>query len=75
MSGLVERARSARRLPSPAAAKAIRIDAAVSQAELAAELGVHRMTVLRWEDGSRRPRGQLLMAYVALLDQLREACG
>lgn len=73
MSGLLERARSAHRLPEPLVAKEIRVAAAISQAEMAAELGVHRMTVVRWEDGSRRPRGDLLVAYVALLDQLKAA--
>jgi DNA-binding transcriptional regulator YiaG len=72
MSGLLERARSAHRLPPPRVARAIRMAAGISQGELAAELKVHRVTVARWEDGARRPRGDLLVAYVALLDQLRE---
>jgi DNA-binding transcriptional regulator YiaG len=73
MSALLERVRTASRLPSPTVARAIRVGAGVSQAELAAELGVHRVTVARWEDGTRSPRGELRAKYVYLLDQLRKA--
>jgi DNA-binding transcriptional regulator YiaG len=72
MSQLVDQVRLARRLPSPRIARAIREEAGVSQVALAAELGVHRVTLVRWESGTRRPRGKTLAAYVALLDQLRE---
>ena len=70
MSDLIERARSARRLPAPSAARAIRVAAGATQQEVAGKLGVHRVTVARWEYGARRPRGELLVAYVMLLDQL-----
>jgi transcriptional regulator with XRE-family HTH domain len=66
--------RQARRLPPPDLAKAIRAAAGVSQQRLADELGVHRVSVARWELGQRRPRGRLLHAYADLLDALqREA--
>jgi DNA-binding transcriptional regulator YiaG len=39
---------------------------------MAGELGVHRVTVARWEAGRRRPRGRLLNAYVTLLDALQQ---
>jgi DNA-binding transcriptional regulator YiaG len=68
---LVEEARQARRLPTPELARAIRRNADVSQERMANELGVHRVTVARWEAGQRRPRGQLLQAYAALLDALQ----
>jgi transcriptional regulator with XRE-family HTH domain len=71
--GLVERVRAARRLPSPVAARAIRIDAGVTQRELANELGVDRVTVARWELSERTPRGELRLRYAQLLEQLREA--
>uniref|UniRef100_A0A6H2A1T1 Putative DNA binding, helix-turn-helix domain containing protein n=1 Tax=viral metagenome TaxID=1070528 RepID=A0A6H2A1T1_9ZZZZ len=35
--------------------KAIRAEQTVAQ--FAAALGVHRLTVYRWEDGSRQPKG------------------
>lgn len=70
MSGLIEQVRLVRRLPAPSVAKAIREAAGVSASAVADELGVHRMTVCRWEDGSRRPHGDLLRHYVELLDAL-----
>jgi DNA-binding transcriptional regulator YiaG len=67
---LIDEIRTRRRAPLPAYAKAVRVNAQVSQDRLAQELGVHRVTVARWEDGSRRPTGALLVAYLDLLDQL-----
>jgi DNA-binding transcriptional regulator YiaG len=75
VTALLERVRARRRTPAPAVAKAIRAAAGVSQQELANELGVHRVTVARWEDGTRRPGGAVLEQYVQLLDQLRDAVG
>lgn len=60
-----------RSLPPPQRRKAIREAAGVSQERLAQELDVHRVTVARWEHGSRSPRGELLARYVRLLDQLQ----
>lgn len=71
MSQLMERLRSRPQLPSPAAARAIREAAEISQQALAEELGVHRVTVARWEAGQRRPRGSRRVAYAGLLEQLR----
>jgi DNA-binding transcriptional regulator YiaG len=53
-------------------ARAIRESAGVSQARLAAELGVHRMTVVRWESGARSPRSDQRAAYAALLAELQK---
>jgi DNA-binding transcriptional regulator YiaG len=61
----------ARRLPRPAMARAIRLEARVSQTRMARELGVDRVTLARWENGSRTPQGELLGRYVDLLDRLR----
>jgi len=62
-------------LPPRDVAKEIREAAGVSQNRMAEELAVHRSTVLRWEQGLRRPRGRLLVAYSELLQSLREAVG
>jgi len=70
MSGLIDELRE-RRLPPPADARAIRLAAGVSQERLAAELGVHRVTVYRWEFGQRLPRGPQREAYAKLLSALR----
>ena len=73
MSALLEEMRARPRPPIPEVARAIRRAAGVSQSRLAAELGVHPVTVARWEGGTRRPQGETLRAWVDLLDQLREA--
>lgn len=71
MSGLLQDARIAARLPTPALAREIRRAAGVSRQQLADELSVHTVTVARWERGTRTPRGQLRVAYARLLAQLR----
>jgi DNA-binding transcriptional regulator YiaG len=73
--GLLEKVRTARRLPPPAVAKAIRDAAGVTQQELADELNVNRVTVARWELGERVPRGAMRLAYTELLEELREVAG
>jgi len=60
-----------RRLPVPAMRRAIRLDAGLTQADVAETMGVHRESVARWEAGARTPRGRTLVAYVDLLDELR----
>lgn len=68
---LTDEVRLAKRLPPPATARMIRLAAGVSQERLAQELGVHRMTILRWENGTRRPRGLARAAYVQVLSDLQ----
>ncbi|MEV6817918.1 helix-turn-helix domain-containing protein [Nocardiopsis dassonvillei] len=67
---LLREVRVSRRLPLPEEARAIRERAGVSQTRLAEELGVHRITVGRWESGTREPRGALRAAYTRLLLRL-----
>jgi DNA-binding transcriptional regulator YiaG len=73
MSGLVAEVREARSLPRPNVARAIRVTAGVSKARLGAELGVHELTVHRWEAGTHSPRGATRLAYIRLLNELDEA--
>ncbi len=51
-------------------ARAIRLAARVSQAELAAELGCSRASISRWEAGRRVPRGRVAVRYLHLLHRL-----
>lgn len=67
MSELLEEVRESLALPSADVARQIREAAGVSQARLAAELGVHELTVKRWESGARTPHGDLRRAYGRLL--------
>jgi DNA-binding transcriptional regulator YiaG len=70
---LVEKVRAAQ-LPPPAVRRRIRCDAGVTLAEMAAELNVTPVTVLRWEQGTE-PRRDRAIAYRGLLDALREVSG
>jgi len=70
MTSLLDEVRESLSLPGPAAARQIREAAGVSQARLAAELGVHELTVYRWEAGARTPRGELRRSYSRLLAEL-----
>ena len=71
MENLIDQVRVWRRLPAPAACRAIRLGAGVSQECLACEIGVHRVTVARWECGARKPRGRLLRRSVEVLEMLQ----
>jgi DNA-binding transcriptional regulator YiaG len=73
MGSLADEVRSKPKLPVPAVRKAIRDKAEVPQDRMAQELGVHRVTFLRWERGDRTPRGAHLSAYARLLRELDEA--
>jgi transcriptional regulator with XRE-family HTH domain len=62
-----------RRLPPPMLCRAIRREAGVTQDRVASELGVNRVSVARWEGGSRRPRGEVRGRYAQLLRDLQTA--
>jgi DNA-binding XRE family transcriptional regulator len=68
---LIEEVR-ARQLPSVNMRRAIRIAAGVSQTRMAAELEVHRLTFVRWENGTHEPRGDSAERYARLLAQLQQ---
>ena len=70
MSALLEEVRESLALPGPDIRRQIREAAGVSQDRLAAELGVHKLTVHRWESGTRTPQGDLRRAYGRLLAEL-----
>jgi transcriptional regulator with XRE-family HTH domain len=69
MSHLAEEV-SASRLPRPVTRRDIRLAAGVSQARLADELGINRVSLARYECGMREPQGELRKAYAALLREL-----
>jgi transcriptional regulator with XRE-family HTH domain len=62
----------ARQLPSAKTRRAIRLAAGVSQLRMAAELGVHRTTFIRWENGRQDPRGGSRERYAKLLAGLQQ---
>lgn len=62
-----------RELPTPALRRDIRARAGLSQAQLADAIGVDRVTVSRWEAGTRTPRGRHLTEYLEALNELASA--
>lgn len=54
-------------LPSATAAREVRIAAGLSQQTAAAQIGVHRMTLNRWETGEREPLALLRDRYADAL--------
>jgi DNA-binding transcriptional regulator YiaG len=72
MAALIAEVLAAKALPGPSLAREIRRSAGVSRHRLAEELGVHEITVARWETGKRVPRGELRLRYGQLLAALRE---
>ena len=67
---LLARAETRQQFADPTQWKALRERAGLTQRELADVLQVDRVTVSRWETASRRPRGHLLDAYLAVLRRL-----
>ncbi len=56
-----------RQLPPPAVARRLRIAGRLTQRELAATIGVHRVSLARWEAGRVAPRGATAARYGAAL--------
>ncbi|ELS55688.1 sigma factor-like helix-turn-helix DNA-binding protein [Streptomyces viridochromogenes] len=59
-------------LPPPEERRRLREAGALTQAQVAARVGVTRETVCAWESGRTTPRGRRREAYVRLLDSLAE---
>ncbi|WP_217245396.1 helix-turn-helix domain-containing protein [Streptomyces sp. AC602_WCS936] len=59
-------------LPPPKARRRLRESASLTQAQLAARVGVTRETVRAWESGRTTPRGRKREAYAKLLNTLAE---
>jgi DNA-binding XRE family transcriptional regulator len=70
MDGCLAERLAAGRLPLSATRRTIRIDSGATLRDVATELHVSPMTVLRWEQGKTEPRLDHAIAYRALLDQL-----
>lgn len=63
-----------RRLPDLPQRRRARRDGGLTQAELAALVGVSRVSIARWESGVCAPRGPLRERYAAALVELLR-CG
>lgn len=62
-------------LPAPARRKQIRVNARVTHQRVAEELGVHRITVLRWEKGASEPGPRVRARYAELLCAMERVGG
>lgn len=63
----LERAELRRRLPEPALRAHLRRVRGLTRQQVADVLGVHRVTVSRWEAGTREPADDLLPDYLRVL--------
>jgi transcriptional regulator with XRE-family HTH domain len=68
----LEGAKLRQALPAPRVRRLLREQAGLSQADVAAVLGVAEPTVSRWESGRRYPRRPALDNYAQLLERLRK---
>jgi DNA-binding XRE family transcriptional regulator len=59
-----------KRLPAVPMRRAVREAAGVSQARMARELRVHRITLIRWENGTCEPKDEAAERYARLLADL-----
>jgi DNA-binding transcriptional regulator YiaG len=59
-----------RALVASGAARAARIGAGLSLAEMGESVGVAHVTILRWERGDRIPHGAPALRYLAVIDEL-----
>lgn len=60
-----------RRLAEQGVARALRLEAGLSLAEMAAAVGgVDRTTIHKWERCVRRPRGPAALRYLSVLEEL-----
>ena len=72
MSDLYEEIAARQELPAPKVRRLRRETVGPSRARCAEELGVTQETFGRWERGDRTPRGDQLVAYVAMLRRFQE---
>jgi DNA-binding transcriptional regulator YiaG len=70
---LADEIKAAKSCPSPHLAKMIRQAAGVTQRRFAAELGVDRVTLARWEAGTMRPRMEMRARWAQTLEDLQRA--
>jgi transcriptional regulator with XRE-family HTH domain len=69
---LLREVRARQGLPPPALRRELRRLAGLSLEAVAQACGgVNRVTVSRWEQGTRQPRGEQLLKYAEFLESLR----
>lgn len=71
----LEKFKMKRTFPPPRTRKYLRQCAGLTQLDIALELGVDRAAVSRYENGEREPRGEVLVKYAKLLEELADQMG
>ena len=71
-TALITKAKARRGYPTPGELQALRVQAGLSQQEIADALGVDRTAVIRWEQGVT-PRGENRARVASLVRVLRAA--
>lgn len=66
----LEKLARVRRLIAEGEARRLREQAGVTLSEVAGASRVDTATVWRWENGQRRPRGDIALRYLKVLDRL-----
>ena len=62
----------AKRLPPPLLRKELRKSGGLTQADLAAQVGVTKQTIWLWEADRVKPRGMNLLRYSQALNELKD---
>lgn len=68
----LEQARRRRSLPTPVEQRLLRLRAGLSQAAVAASVGVTTAAISRYESGQREPRPEILERYASVLSRLSD---
>ena len=72
LEDLLSSKRRRRELPPPAVRRLLRERRDLTQLDIARILGVDRVSVSRYEAGTREPRGEVLERYLEVLDRLAQ---
>ena len=68
----LDQARARKALPAPRVRRLLREASGLTQADLAAAVGVDPASISRWESGIRHPRRAAHTRYAAVLERLAE---
>jgi transcriptional regulator with XRE-family HTH domain len=67
---VLQRTRQRKRLPGPVERRLLRVQAGLTQRDIAECLGTTAAAVSRYESGDRDPRGGILDRYLTILHRL-----
>lgn len=69
----IDREQRRKRLPRPAERKLLRLQAGLTQRDVALSLGISTAAVSRYESGDREPRAAILSRYLTVMERLIHA--